>query len=348
SRVADGLHGHGLDPSGSGLLRERVAAHLSAHQQLPTSADQIVVTAGAQQGLSLLAAAAGSASVAITACPTYPGLASAFPGRRKRLVPVPGDGSGGVDPAALARACRKAENGVVYVAPTGHNPTGSVMPLPRREAVIDAARSSGLLVIEDLSLADLVLDDDISVPPPLSALDDHVVAVGSTSKLLWAGLRVGWVRAPEPLRASLVRAKAAADLASSVPAQLLAAEILGRVDSGWLAQLRAALAIRRDSLAALLAERLPAWRVRRLPAAGLSLWVELPLGDADAFAHAAARYGVTVAPGRTMCSDGGHVNCVRISFAEQVDVLDLAVDRLAAAWEVHSEDLAATPMVAGR
>lgn len=90
----------------------------------------------------------------------------------------------------------------------------------------------------------------------------------------------------------------------------------------------------------MIAERLPAWRVRHRPAAGLSLWVELPVADADVFAHVAARYGVNVAPGRTMYSDGQHEGCLRISFAEQVDFLDLAVDRLAAAWEAHSEDIA--------
>jgi len=93
---------------------------------------------------------------------------------------------------------------------------------------------------------------------------------------------------------------------------------------------------------ALLAAHLPAWRVRP-PEAGLSLWAELPLDSAEAFALAAARHGVTVMAGGAACADGRHRNFVRLSFAEQPGTLELAVERLAAAWEAHAEDLAASP-----
>ena len=343
--VVDGFAGHGLDPAGAPVLRERIAEHLTRHQDLPTVADQLVVTAGAQQALSLLAATVGPRPKVVTACPTYPGLISAFAGRRARVVGVAGD-SAGVDPDAFARACQRASHGVAYVAPNGHNPTGAVLARPRRAAVVEAATAAGFLVVEDLALTDLVLDEP--PPAPLSAGDERVVAVGTVSKLLWAGLRIGWVRAPEPLRTTLIRAKAAADLAASVPAQLLTAELLSGVDAGWLGGLRAALRVRRDVLAELVAGRLPSWEVPRRPAAGLSLWVELPVADTSGFAHVAARHGVTVAPGAAMCPDGRHRGGLRLSFAEPIDVLDLATDRLAAAWEAHSEDLAATPMPGGR
>ncbi len=335
--------GHGLEPAGLEGLRERVAAHLTHHQQLPTQPDQLVITSGAQQALAVVAGlvSAGRTS-AVAGCPTYPGLRSAFAGRGARIVPVPADAAAGVDPEGLARAARRADNPIVYVMPTGSNPTGAVMPATRRAAVLDAARAAGALVVEDLSLADLVYDGAVP-PPPLSSLDPDVVAIGSLGKLFWAGLRIGWIRAGEPLRSSVVRTKAALDLATATPSQQIAERLLAAVDARWIEHLRAGLAARRDRLAQRLAERLPSWTVGAPPAAGLSLWVRLPVAEADSFCHLAAQHGVVVAPGSVACVCGRHAPYVRISFAHTIDELDLAVDRLSWAWAAHSEDLAATP-----
>jgi DNA-binding transcriptional MocR family regulator len=339
------LRGHGLDPRGDPGLRARLARHLTVRQGLPTDPDRLLVTSGAQQALGLVAAVASGRAVSVVAgCPTYPGLAGAFSARRARLVPVAGDGPAGVDPAAAGRAARAAANPVVYVAPTGANPTGTILPAPRRAALLDACRSAGALVVEDLALADLVLAGPAAVPAPLGALDPDVVSIGSLSKLLWAGLRIGWIRAPEPLLPAFLAAKAAADLATGAASQALAAAVLDALDDRWFDDLRAALRTRADRLVAELRRRLPGWAVPDRPAAGLSLWVGLPVGDADAFTHTAARYGVTVANGSAMCLCGRHRRFIRLSFAEPIDVLDLAAERLAVAWEAHSADLAATPV----
>jgi DNA-binding transcriptional MocR family regulator len=149
--------------------------------------------------------------------------------------------------------------------------------------------------------------------------------------------------ADEPLRSALIGRKAALNLAASAVSQAITARLLGEITAGWLAAHRAALTERRDHLVRLVGEYLPAWRVSA-PEAGLSLWAELPLTSADAFAHAAARHGVTIAPGSTACVCGGaHANYVRLSFAEQPGTLELAAERLAAAWESHAEDLATSP-----
>jgi len=184
---------------GSGDLREQVAAHLTRHLALPTTPGQVVITAGAQQALSIVfAVAAGRPATVVTPCPTYPGTRSAAAGRRIRFVGVPADGPEGPDPEALGRAARRADNAVVYAMAAGANPTGAVMPPSRRHHLLEAAAAAGALVVEDLALADLVYD--AAPAPPLAALAPGVVAVGSVSKLLWAGLRVGWIRADEPLR----------------------------------------------------------------------------------------------------------------------------------------------------
>jgi DNA-binding transcriptional MocR family regulator len=161
--------------------------------------------------------------------------------------------------------------------------------------------------------------------------------------VLWGGLRVGWIRADDPLRQAIVERKTALNLGTSAISQALTARLLAAIDAGWLAAHRAALTQRRDHLIALLAALLPAWRVRP-PDAGLSLWAELPLETADAFTLVAARHGVAVLAGAPACADGQHRHFIRLSFAEQPGTLELAVERLAAAWEAHAENLAASPV----
>ncbi|HEX6525986.1 MAG TPA: PLP-dependent aminotransferase family protein [Streptosporangiaceae bacterium] len=336
------LDGHGLDPRGLPALRAEVARHLTAHQRLPTSAEQIVVTGGAQEALWLLARVLRPSRV-LASCPTYPGLASGFGG--DTITAVPADAAG-TEANALARQA----GSVAYVMPTGHNPTGLVMSSLRRQAIAAIADAGRTIVIEDLALADLVLEDGsanaapLAAPPPLAALSSEVIAIGSVSKLLWGGLRVGWIRLGEDrFRGEILARKAALNLATSSVAQAVAAQLLAAVDEDWLKAHRAALAKRRDHLCSLIEELLPAWRAAR-PAAGLSLWIWLPVADAEAFAAVAARYGVVVSVGGTACVDGRHRGYIRLSFAEQLDVLSLAVERLAAAWEAHTQTLAASPM----
>jgi DNA-binding transcriptional MocR family regulator len=316
------LDGHGLDPAGLPALRAAVARHLTEHQGLPTAPDQLVVTAGAQEALWLLSRLLPGTRV-LARCPSYPGLPGVLRGTRAELVRLPADAAG-EDPSAVQRAGRRP-GGIAYLMPTGHNPTGTVMPVLRRQA-----------------LADLVLGRGGGAPPPLAALSTQVIAVGSVSKMLWGGLRVGWIRVSEPLRSAVIARKSALNLGTAVISQALAARLLAAVDADWLGAHRAALTERRDLLAALIGEHLPAWRARP-PDAGLSLWAELPVENADAFTLAAARHGVTVMAGSAACADGRHRQFVRLSFAEQPSTLELAVERLAAAWELHAETLAASP-----
>jgi DNA-binding transcriptional MocR family regulator len=332
------LDGHGLDPAGLPALRAEVARHLTEHQGLPTAPDQLVVTAGAQEALWLLSRLLPGTRV-LARCPSYPGLAGVLRGTQAELVHVPSDAAG-EDPNAIQRAGR-SPGGIAYLMPTGHNPTGTVMPALRRQALAAIADAGRVTVVEDLTLADLVLGG-ASGPPPLAALSTQVIAVGSVSKVLWGGLRVGWIRVSEPLRSAVIARKSALNLGTSVISQALAARLLAAVDAAWLGAHRAALTERRDLLTALISARLPAWRTAA-PDAGLSLWAELPLDNADAFTLAAARQGVTVMTGTAACADGRHRHFIRLSFAEQPSTLELAVERLAAAWELHAETLAASP-----
>src|ERR1700761_564412 len=251
------LDGHGLDPAGLPALRAAVARHLTVHQGLPTEPGQLVVTAGAQEALWLLSRVLPGNRL-LASCPTYPGLAGALSGTRAELARIPADAAG-EDPNAVARAGR-SPGGVAYLMPTGHNPTGAVMPLLRRQALAAIADGGRGTVGEDLTLADLPVGT--SAPPPIAALSTQVIAVGSVSKVLWGGLRVGWIRVGEPLRSAVIARKSELNLGTAVISQALAAQLLAGVDAGWLSAHRAALTHRRDLLAALLGQHLPAWRVR--------------------------------------------------------------------------------------
>jgi DNA-binding transcriptional MocR family regulator len=333
------LDGHGLDPAGLPALRAEVARHLTDHQGLPTGPDQLVITAGAQEALWLLSRLLPGTRV-LARCPSYPGLTGVLRGTRAELIHVPSDAAG-EDANAIQRAGR-SPGAIAYLMPTGHNPTGTVMPTLRRQALAAIADAGRVTVVEDLTLADLVLGGVSAAPPPLAALSTQVIAVGSVSKVLWGGLRVGWIRVSEPLRSAVIARKSALNLGTAVISQALAARLLAAVDAAWLGAHRAALTERRDLLTALINARLPAWRTRT-PDAGLSLWAELPLDHADAFTLVAARQGVTVMAGSAACADGRHRHFVRLSFAEQPSTMELAVERLAAAWELHAETLAASP-----
>ncbi|GAA1235526.1 PLP-dependent aminotransferase family protein [Kitasatospora nipponensis] len=342
-RMSD-LAGHGLDPAGLPDLRAALARHLTDHLGLPTTADQLIVTSGAQHALSLLSLAVISPGrPVITGCPTYPGLAGAIAGRQGRLVTVPVDPLG-VETQALERAAAQAHAPVIYVDPAAHSPTGAVLCGSRRHTLLQSARRHRALVVEDLTQAGLQLDLEPgqAAPAPLAADDASVVTVGSLSKMFWAGLRIGWLRAPEPLHRYLLRLRSANDLAPSVPSQLLATRLLHAADAAWQQSLRQALRARRDLLLTHLTQQLPAWQTQS-PQAGLSMWVTLPVADSETFTHLATRYGVIVASGATSCVDGRHSSGLRLSFAESPKTLESAVDRLSVAWEEHSRRLASSP-----
>src|SRR5690606_9297377 len=118
---------------------------------------------------------------------------------------------------------------------------------------------------------------DERVPPPLAAYSDQVISIGSLSKIIWGGLRTGWVRAPAPLVARLARLRAVQDLGGNIPAQLAAAELLPRLVALQPRHARQRRA-RHDHLRAELARHLPDWHAPAV-CGGQTLWIRLPYGD---------------------------------------------------------------------
>jgi DNA-binding transcriptional MocR family regulator len=320
----------GYAPWGLRELREVLARRLTA-DGMATHPDQVVVTSGAQQALAVAAACwVRPGDTVVCEDPAYPGALAAFRQAGARLVGVPVDDHG-VVVEALAGALQAAP-ALVYLQPDVHSPTGAVLAERRRRAVADLVRSARVPLVEDRALADTAWSRP---PAPIAAaVPRHSIAlVGSLSKSLWGGLRLGWLRAPEPLAQRLVRVKATMDLGSSVPSQLLATALLTDPDiEEVLRRRRRTLRARTEHLAGALREHVPGWRWR-MPAGGLSLWVRLPGGaDGDAFARVAGQAGVAVAGPAGLTVDGGPDDHVRLAVDLPEPVLDLAAARLGEAW----------------
>ena len=213
----------GLSPWGLPSLRAAVAEHVTGWG-LPTRESQIVITTGAQQAIGAAASCwLRPGDTVLVEDPTYPGALSAFAQAGARIVGVPVD-ENGVRPDALADALGRRPS-LVYLQPTLHSPTGAVLSDARRHQVGELLRDARVPLVEDMALADLAWT---RTPLPIAALvpGATVAVIGSLSKLFWGGLRVGFVRAPEPLALRFARVRTMQDLGTSAVSQLLAERLL--------------------------------------------------------------------------------------------------------------------------
>jgi DNA-binding transcriptional MocR family regulator len=331
------LGGHGYFPTGLPALQE-VVAETYAARGLPTEPEQILVVPGALSALMIVAQAlVGPRERVLVESPGYPNAHAALRRAGARHVAVPMDVDGW-DLDAVARLVREARPRLAYLIPDFQNPTGNLMSNAEREQYAAILRRAGTLAVVDESHAQLRLDGRPMPRPFASYAPKTTITLGSASKSLWGGLRVGWIRCPADMTERLVGARVALDLGSPVYEQLVAARLLQRREEHWTSH-RARLRIQRDALAAAITERLPDWRFK-LPGGGLALWCELPMpgrrGGAVALAAEAERRGVAVSPGPVFGVNGGFDSFVRIPFTRPEDELRDAVDRLAGAWATLS------------
>jgi DNA-binding transcriptional MocR family regulator len=313
----------GYHPAGHPELR-RVIAERYTRRGIRTDPHHILVTNGAQQALSLLARAFLSpGDRVLVEAPTYHGALEAFREQAAVLRAMP------VGLTGLEAAVRRHRPALAYVISTFHNPTGSVLSPLSRRALAEAAAAGGVTLIDDEALSDLGFPGEQD-PPLLAAYADTVISVGSLSKIAWAGLRVGWVRAAEPVIARLARLLAVRDLGGNIPGQLAAADLLPRLEplsQHWAAERKA----RHDHLIAELSRHLPDWDAPPVRG-GQTLWVRLPYGDGTSFAQSALRHRVAVLPGRGLDASGGSEEYLRLHFLAGPGQLSEAVRRLARAW----------------
>ena len=320
------LEGTGYDPWGLPALRGSIAAHVTGWG-LPTVPAEVVVTTGAQQAIAAAAACwVRPGDVVAVDDPTYPGAVAALTSAGARLVGVRVDG-GGVVPDSLRQVLDRRP-ALVYLQSTVHSPTGTVLGAARRADVASALAAARVPLVEDCALADLAWEP---APPPIASLlpSASTAVVGSLSKLFWGGLRLGFVRAPEPVALRFARVKATQDLGSAMFSQVVADRLLRDADA-IRRRRRDDLRSRYQVLAGALRSALPAWSWRE-PGGGLSLWVRLPVADAAPFAQVALRHGVAVATASPLSVGDGHRDHLRLSFASPPRELLTGVERLAAA-----------------
>ncbi|HEX3929188.1 MAG TPA: PLP-dependent aminotransferase family protein [Nocardioides sp.] len=326
------LGGTGYFPTGLPALQQAIAETFD-ERGLPTTPDQILVVPGALSALMVVASGlVRPRDRALVESPGYPNGHAALRRAGARRIAVPMDVDGW-DLDAVGRIVRDARPSLAYVIADFQNPTGNLMGDPQRAEYADLLRRAGTVPVVDESHQALRLDGR-PMPRPFASFAPEAVTIGSVSKSMWGGLRVGWIRCPAVLTDRLVSARISMDLGSAVLEQLVAARLLRDRAGHWGAH-RERLRRQRDVLAAAVTERLPGWRFR-LPRGGLSLWCELPghhrAGALDLAAEAEQR-GVAVSPGPAFSLDGGLDTFVRVPFTRPEDELRLAVDRLADAWE---------------
>jgi len=320
-------NGEGYFPMGLPALRQAVAAHLS-RTGLPTREEQVLITNGAQQAISLVAGllVARGESV-VTEDPTYIGAIDVLISAGARVLAVPG-AADDLDLDRL-RSLLAMRPRLLYLVPTYHNPTGRLMPERTRREVARLAEELQVPVIEDNTLAEIGLTGD--PPPPIAtfAKNAPVLTIGSLSKLFWAGLRAGFIRGPETWIARLGRFKALSDLGGPLVSQAMAALLLDQVRSAARAR-RREVSAKLDLMTKLLAKQLPAW-TWKAPMGGLLLWARMPSGDAEELAQIAARHGVTLVPGSANSPDHRFTDHIRLPIVADAATMKEGIARLARA-----------------
>ncbi|RRD56854.1 PLP-dependent aminotransferase family protein [Comamonadaceae bacterium OH2545_COT-014] len=302
-------------------LRAWVAAELG-RQGAAVSPDQVLITTGSQQGLDLVAKVLiDQGAPVLVETPTYLGALQAFAPMQPRIDSAASDDEGVQPDALAAQLARLAGQGqmprFMYALPNFQNPTGRSMPEARRQAVLAVCRAHGLPIVEDNPYGELWFEQ----PPPaplLARWPEGVIYLGSFSKILAPGLRLGYVIAPPALYPKLLQAKQAADLHTPGFNQRVVMEVL---QDGFLDRhvpaIRARYHAQRDAMLAALSQRLDGLGVQwNQPAGGMFLWLRLPQTlDAQALLPQAVDAGMAYVPGAPFYARTPERHTLRLSFA---------------------------------
>jgi DNA-binding transcriptional MocR family regulator len=300
------------------LTLRRQLARRSVDWGVPLGEDEFVTTIGATEGLTLaLRAVAKAGDVIAVESPTYFGVLQAIEGLGMRALEIPAHPRTGLDIDALEEALRTQPVRAVMVTPNVSNPLGAIMPDDAKERLVKLARRHDVPVVEDDVYGELVFDG--SRPRPLRAFDgagpdSRVLLVGSVSKTLAPGYRVGWC-AGGKWHDAIVRLKYSQSLACPTLTQMAVAEFLG--SGGYdrhLRRLRSHLAGQVERYREAVIEAFPDGTRVSAPRGGFVLWCEMPAGvDALELQDRALARGVVIAPGPVFSARNRFGNFVRIS-----------------------------------
>ena len=303
----------GLQP-----LREQIADRLRRLWGLGWSTDEVLIVSGSQQALDLTGKVfLDEGDVVLCESPTYLGAIGAFRAYRPRFVEVPTDDDGMV-PAELETCLGSLDRvKLIYVVPDFQNPSGRRWTTERRRELAELAGRFGVPVIEDAPYAELCFEGEPL--PPIASFHDvcTVVYLGTASKILSPGMRLGWVVADSDLIRRYVLVKQGTDLHTSSLVQLLVSRFMLEHDlDAHIERIRDVYRRRRDAMLEALEEHFPEDVGFTRPAGGLFLWVGLPQGlDARWLLERALEEHVAFVPGECFFPGGGHENTLRLNFS---------------------------------
>ena len=343
--AAEAIERHPQDCLGYGpveglpALRDAVAERFGG-PELRLGRANVLITSGGMQGLELLGKVLLNESETIAAqVPTYLGALDAWRPRSPRYRPLALDDPG-CDPAAALRGAQFA-----YTVPNFSNPTGRLVGLPMRRALVAAAHETGTWLVEDDPYGGLHYDG-----PPLPRMielagrgrdavyDGPVIYMGTLSKEIAPGLRIGWVVAARAIIAALTLAKQGSDMCTSgitqhIALAAMASGLVDRMQPGLVRLYRAG----RDALCAAMADHLAPWFEWQVPAGGMFVWAVArdPRFDTDRLLQAALHEGVCVTPSSVFDPAGQNRRAIRINFTlNPPELLAEGTRRLAAACRV--------------
>lgn len=315
-------------------LRDQIR-EVMALEGIHASVEDIVITTGSQQGLDLLGGLfLDAGDVVLAESPSYVGALGIFRHYEAHVEHLVTD-EAGLDPDDLERSIKelRAEGRRIkflYLVPNFGNPSGVTLTEERRHRIVEICRREHILILEDNPYGLLYFGEK----PPVamrSYEEDCVIYLGSFSKILAPGLRVGYVLAPPAIRDKLVLANESALLSPSTFTQMLISEYLAKSDwQGQIDTFRGIYRERRDAALDAMAEYLPHLHTTR-PDGGFYLWVTLPEGiDSKAMLPLAVTELVAYTPGTAFYANGGGKSNLRISFCYPTpDNINLGIKRLA-------------------
>lgn len=316
---------------------------LMKQRGVSTTVDHLMVTSGSQQGLDLVGRVlCDPGDVLLMELPSYVGAISAFQNIGATLVGVPQEADG-VDLAALDRTLKEQRAAgrtvkAFYTVPNFQNPTGLMVSLAKRRALIEWAAREDLLIIEDDPYCDLYFEDVTRAGDtrPIAADDTEgrVIYLSSFSKTLAPGFRTAWIVAPIALATRFEFAKQSSDLcAGAFDQRMINGACRRGLLEAHLPRLRAAYQIKRDVMATALTSQLGDALEWRLPRGGFFLWTRLPEGvTGEELLPVAHQHGVIYVTGDAFFVDGTGAEYIRLAFsAPSHERIEEGVRRLAAA-----------------
>lgn len=335
---SSGMFGYSA-PEGHPALRAEVLKYLSK-QGIEAKDEQLLVLSGSQQGIDLIARTfIDEGDTVLLEDPTYFWAVCNFASKGARCIPLLSDRSG-LKLDSFENAAGSVGAKLLYLIPSFQNPTGTTLPLERRQRLLQLARRYQVPILEDNFVGDLAYSAPV---PTLFSLDDGqgtVIYQGTFSKALCPGLRLGWLLAPEQVMPRLRLAKRASDLSTNSMSQVVLAEYLRRgLYEERLAVVLAAYRERLDAMCEELTAQTSDYLSWNRPDGGMFIWAKLPPGySSRELLSFAEREGVTFSPGDVFNVGGGRSEHLRLTFIQQnPQRIREGISRLSKALQAYSQ-----------